>query len=109
MGEASLTSMDKQMTIDRIKRFEGYFLTNIKNNILFKPEFEAAKEINLILNKREIDKGDLLKITDIFNLTNKGKHYNGSGWMDLGLLIQGLIRSHGLHVDMKNNDIIIIA
>lgn len=100
--------MDKQMTIEKIKWFEGYFLTNIKNNILFKPEFDAAKEINIIiLNKGLISKIDLLKITDIFNLTNKTQHYNGSGWMDLGLHIQGLIRAYGFDVEIMNNDIII--
>lgn len=95
------------MIIDRIKWFEAYFNDNIKNNILFKAEFDAAKEINLTISKREISKADLLKITDIFNLTNKTKHYSGSGWMDLGLHIQMLIRTYGLEVSILNNDIII--
>ena len=99
--------MDRQLIIDRIKWYEGYFLTNIKNNILFKPEFEAAKEINLIMNKEEINETDLIKITEIFNITNKTNHYNGSGWMDLGMHIQGLIRTYSLNVNMMNRDIII--
>jgi hypothetical protein len=100
--------MEIQKNIDRLNWFERYFSNNVKNDILFEPEFEAAKEINLIARQEELRQEDFLRIIEIFNVANNAEHYNGSGWMDFRLHIQGMIRAYGLDVIIVNGNIVII-
>jgi hypothetical protein len=98
---------DRQLFIERMKNIEIYFQNNIKSNILFKPEYDAVKEINIILSDRDITKSNLTKIIEVFNSTNKIKHYNGSGWLDLELHLRGFISTYNLTVKKVNRDIFI--
>lgn len=95
--------------IDRMKHLEKYFKTHIEDNILFESEYLAMCEINKYALKDKITKGDLIKIIEIFNSTNKKPHYNGSGWFDLRLHLHGLIKKNGFEYQTnKSNDIILI-
>jgi len=88
---------------DRMRSLENYFKRNIENSSLFEPEYLAAKQINLIAFKKTIMKEDLDQIIQIYNNVNSSEHYNGSGWMDFRLHIQGLIKLSGLDFQILEN------
>lgn len=96
----------------RMRHLENYFKNHSLTDITFKPEFEAATEINKIVLKDDenISEKDLKKVIQIFNDTNTKHHYNGSGWFDLRLHIQLLIRkSNYKYKTLPNNNIELIS
>ncbi len=86
-----------------MKKIEDYFQQSSFDNILFQPEFLCAQRIRAKIENIEFltisDAEDILKI---YNETNAGQHYDGSGWFDYQLHLRLLITIDNLKVDMDN-------
>ena len=87
----------------RIKKIESYFKIHSETDEAFKLEYVAAKRINEIILKEETSEKDILEIVRIFNETNSKPHYDGSGWMDFSLHLQGFIRKNGMGSKVLSN------
>jgi hypothetical protein len=100
-SESELVPFEKRM-----KHLENYFKRNSETNASFIPEFEASAKINGIALKDNVTENDIEEVVQIFNESNLKPHYNGSGWLDLKILIHGLIVKHGLiYEDLPNGNI----
>lgn len=75
--------MEKSEVLKGLKSRCLYFERNIQNSILFKPEFETSKDVNSILQKREmLHKADVIEIMELLSSLDEVEHYDGSGWWD---------------------------
>lgn len=92
---------DRQEVLKRMKRIEDYFQRNSLDNVLFQPEFLCAKtireRIETIGHLTTQDAEDLLKI---YNETNAGQHYDGSGWFDYQLHLRILFKIDNLKAEV---------
>jgi len=71
-------------------QFQNYSFSNDS----YKPEYEAAKNINAIVKDTKLTAEHVKEIVEIFNKTNEVPHKNGTGWKDLRLHVGTLIRKH---------------
>ena len=81
---------------------EDYFQQNSLNNVLFQPEFECAKTVREKTVERLTGKNaeDILRL---YNETNAGQHYNGSGWFDYQLHLKQLLIIDNFKVQVDNS------
>ena len=90
----------KKEILTRMEKIEGYFGSLSETNELFKPEFDCAKKIReLLVKKNKLTLQDVESILKIYNDTNDGKHYNGSGWLDYRLHLMHLLSVEGFRVE----------
>lgn len=87
--------------LEGLKLMEEYFLRNIVTSELFRPEYECARKINDLLKKNDaIAKSDAVTIVSLFNETNEGEHYSGSGWEDFHMQLAHLLRIRGVNLEV---------
>lgn len=94
--KVSQTESNTHSFEERMQYLERYFKYQMADNSLFEPEYSAVKEINKYILKEDFSKEDLFKIVEIYNNTCTMQHYNGTGWLDLSMHIQGVVKSFGL-------------
>ena len=108
-SEENLDFESKRPYEVRMKSLENYFKSHIKDDEAFIPEYEAAKKINAIALKEQLQEEGLVEIVRIFNEANLKPHYSGSGWFDFRLHLTTLIGKNGFdHRDLPNNNIELI-
>jgi hypothetical protein len=95
---------ERQVVLERMKKIEDYFQYNSLRNVLFHPEFVCA---SIIREKSEVaefltnkNAEDILKV---YNETNAGDHYDGSGWQDYQLHLINLLTIDGFDIQFDNS------
>jgi hypothetical protein len=90
----------KREILARMEKFEGYFGSLSETNELFKPEFDCAKKIKELIRQNDtLTPQDVEIILKVYNDTNDGRHYNGSGWLDYRLHLIHLLSIDGFKVE----------
>ena len=81
----------------------AYFEKNIQNHELFRPEFEVSKNINSILDGKDvITKSDVDQILNLLNGVDKVEQYDGSGWYDYQVQLAHFLRLNGFDTELEN-------
>jgi hypothetical protein len=96
--------IDRQEVLKKMKKIEDYFQQNSLNNALFKSEFECARTIRGIAEKLEsLTSEDVAYILNVYNETNAGEHYSGSGWLDYQLHLIHLLTIDNFEIQVDNS------
>ncbi|NML20228.1 hypothetical protein HHL16_05055 [Pseudoflavitalea sp. G-6-1-2] len=97
---------DQTEVMEGLESVTRYF-GNQKDS-LFVPEFVAATEINLVLQRNEIlSRADAEEALQILNKMNDVEHYDGSGWYDYKIRLNYYIRMHGFETEWNHNNILL--
>jgi uncharacterized protein (DUF58 family) len=78
-------------------RMRFYFERHASGNRLFVPEYKAALAIAELLEKGDaFTMEDAAKVRTIIKEVESGEHYDGSGWLDFKIHLNGWLASRGL-------------
>lgn len=113
--ESSTSKKNEDMNFDevpfelRMKKFENYFKKHSETDLSFKPQFEAAKQVNQIISKEGFTKSDIFEVVKIYNEANSKPHHDGSGWLDFRNHLLLLFKNYGVDTKTtKNSNIEIV-
>lgn len=87
-----------------LKLRNKYFERHAGEQPLFLPEYEISKEILEVIAARDKTHEDkLVDIVNIYNRITQVDHYDGTGWFDFQIVLEGYFRHYGYSVDFEKD------
>ena len=94
---------ERQEIFKRMKKIEDYFQQCSLDDKLFEPELWCVKIIReKVGDVNKLTTKQAEEILEIYNETNAGQHYSGSGWMDYQLHLRHLLTVDNFKIEVDN-------